>query len=178
SAGLPVSAFLRFTSASARWVESAAAFGVVFLRHRITEKRHQTVAQFLGDVAAHFCHRCGGGIQIQADQIAPVFSIQRRRDAGRTYKITEHHCDMSAFAGGFYDRRPSWRRSRWSCGRCRERRGLHARAAAQSSDGVQELHTVTKRGDTKLLQVLVRQARENRFVYVILAEDRLVLPEA
>ena len=37
---------------------------------------------------------------------------------------------------------------------------------------------MTKRGDTKLLQVLVRQARENRLVYVILAEDRLVLPEA
>jgi hypothetical protein len=37
---------------------------------------------------------------------------------------------------------------------------------------------VTKRGDTKLLQVLVRQARENRLVYVIVAEDRLVLPEA
>ena len=32
--------------------------------------------------------------------------------------------------------------------------------------------------DAKLLQVLVRQARENRLVYVILAEDRLVLAEA
>ena len=32
--------------------------------------------------------------------------------------------------------------------------------------------------DAKLLQVLVRQARENRLVYVILAECRLVLPEA
>ena len=37
---------------------------------------------------------------------------------------------------------------------------------------------MTKRGDTKLLQVLVRQAWENRLVYVILAEDRLILPEA
>ena len=37
---------------------------------------------------------------------------------------------------------------------------------------------MTKRGDTKLLQVLVRQARENRLVYVILTEDRLVLREA
>ena len=33
-------------------------------------------------------------------------------------------------------------------------------------------------GDAKLLQVLVRQARENRLVYVILAEDRLIFPEA
>ena len=37
---------------------------------------------------------------------------------------------------------------------------------------------MSKRRDAKLLQVLVRQARENRLVYVILAEDRLVLPEA
>jgi hypothetical protein len=37
---------------------------------------------------------------------------------------------------------------------------------------------VSKRRDAKLLQVLVRQARENRLVYVILAEDRLVLSEA
>ena len=35
-----------------------------------------------------------------------------------------------------------------------------------------------KRLDAKLLQVLVRQAWENRLVYVILAEDRLVLREA
>ena len=34
------------------------------------------------------------------------------------------------------------------------------------------------RGDAKLLQGLVRQARENRLVYVILAECRLILPEA
>ena len=37
---------------------------------------------------------------------------------------------------------------------------------------------MSKRRDAKLLQVLVRQARENRLVYVILAEDRLVLAEA
>ena len=33
-------------------------------------------------------------------------------------------------------------------------------------------------GDAKLLQVLFRQARKYRLVYVILAEGRLVLPEA
>jgi hypothetical protein len=36
---------------------------------------------------------------------------------------------------------------------------------------------MTNRTDAKLLQVLVRQARENRLIYVILAEDRLVLAE-
>jgi hypothetical protein len=33
------------------------------------------------------------------------------------------------------------------------------------------------RRDAKLLQVLVRQARKNRLVYLILAECRLMLPE-
>ena len=37
---------------------------------------------------------------------------------------------------------------------------------------------MSKRCDAKFLQVLVRQARENRLVYVILAEDRLLLAEA
>jgi hypothetical protein len=37
---------------------------------------------------------------------------------------------------------------------------------------------MSQRRDAKLLQVLVRQARENRLVYVILAEDRLILSEA
>ena len=33
------------------------AFGVVLLRERIAEQRHQPVAQFLGDMAAHLRHR-------------------------------------------------------------------------------------------------------------------------
>ena len=37
---------------------------------------------------------------------------------------------------------------------------------------------MAKRGNAKLLQVLVRQARENRFIYVIIAEDRLIPSEA
>ena len=48
------------------------------------------------------------------------------------------------------------------------------RAATASSS----LTPVPDRRDAKLLQLLVRQARKNRLVYVILAECRLVLPEA
>jgi hypothetical protein len=63
-------------------------------------------------------------------------------------------------------------------GRCVNGGRLAARVATRSGDGIQQLHPVPKRCDAKFLQVLVRQARENRLVYVILAEDRLVLPEA
>ena len=37
---------------------------------------------------------------------------------------------------------------------------------------------MTNRADAKFLQVLRRQVRENRLVYLVLAECRLILPEA
>src|SRR6202030_2382763 len=55
---------------------------------------------------------------------------------------------------------------------------LAACVAGLRGDGRQHLHTVPNRGDAKLLQGLVRQTRKNRLVYVILAEGRLVPPEA
>src|SRR5262249_7713204 len=62
--------------------------------------------------------------------------------------------------------------------RCINGGRLTARLVTQGSDGIQQLHTVSKRRYAEFLQVLVRQARKNRLVYVILAEDRLILPEA
>jgi ABC transporter substrate binding protein len=41
------------------------ALGVVLLRHRIAEQRHQSIAQLLGDLAAHLCDGCRGGIEIR-----------------------------------------------------------------------------------------------------------------
>ena len=64
-------------------------------------------------------------------------------------------------------------RLKWSLGQWR---ALAARVATQSSDGIEQLHSVPKRGDAKLLQVLVRQARKNRLVYVILAEAASYFP--
>src|SRR5215471_12526815 len=64
------------------------------------------------------------------------------------------------------------------CGRCLDGGRLTTVVFTQSSDGVQQLHTVPNRGNAKLLQGLVRQSRKNRLVYVILAECRLILPEA
>src|SRR5262247_1965945 len=42
--------------------------------------------------------------------------------------------------------------------------------AAQSSDSFEQLEPVPECCDAKLLQVLVRQARQDRLVYLILAE--------
>ena len=48
----------------------------------------------------------------------------------------------------------------------------------QRSNGIQQLEPVTDCGDAKLLQGLVRQARKNRIVYLVLAESRLITFEA
>jgi hypothetical protein len=110
--GFPEPAFLRLTSTSARWIERArCAFGVVFLRHRIAEQRHQPVTQLFGDVTAQFRHRRTGGIQIRADQIAPLLSIKRSRDVGRTHQIAEHDGEIAAFACGLCDGRCTWLRN-------------------------------------------------------------------
>ena len=74
------------------------AFGVVLLRHRIAEQRHQPVAQLFGDVAAHLRHRRRGGIEIGADQIAPLLGIKLRGNAGRTHQIAEHHREVAALS--------------------------------------------------------------------------------
>ena len=52
------------------------------------------------------------------------------------------------------------------------------RVATQSGNSVEQLQPMPDRRDAKLLQGLVRQARKNRLVYLILAECRLILPEA
>jgi hypothetical protein len=82
---------------------------------------------------------------------------------------------MSALAYGFCDWGGRWRLSRWS-GWCRQNcLRLAAPIVAKSRNGVQQLEPVTDCGDAKLLQRLVRQARKNRLVYLILAECRLIL---
>src|SRR6476660_4856831 len=63
-------------------------------------------------------------------------------------------------------------------GRCVNGWRLTARVVTQSGNGVEQLHPVPECCDAKLLQVLFRQARKNRLVYLILAECRLVLREA
>src|SRR6516162_1213495 len=63
-------------------------------------------------------------------------------------------------------------------GLLRQRRWLGGRIGAQGSDCMEQLHPMPECRDAKLLQVLFRQARKNRLVYLILAEGSLVFPEA
>jgi hypothetical protein len=103
---------------------------------------------------------------------AKILRVQAHRKRCRADEVREHHRHLTALGAIFgtcaWGTRPVG---------CVNGGRLAARVVTQSSDGIEELHTVTKRGDTKLLQGLVRQARKNRLVYLILAECRLILPE-
>ena len=59
----------------------------------------------------------------------------------------------------------------------RQRRAPY-RPRTQRSDSIEQLEPVTDCSDAELLQDLVRQARQDRLVNLILAECRLVFPEA
>src|SRR5215471_16745005 len=126
-------------------------------------------------MTAHLSHGFRCGIEIRPDEIAPLLGVELRRNAGRPNQVAEHHREITALANGFNDGHSTRRRSRWPRACCD---GLHVCVFRQSSDGIEELHAVAQCRDAKLLQVLVRQARQDRLVYLILAECRLILSEA
>lgn len=79
NAGLPTPAFLRFNSARAACMASAAraaAFGVVLLRNRKAEQRHQPVALLPGDASAHLGYRRRGGVEISVHEVTPFLGIE------------------------------------------------------------------------------------------------------
>jgi len=99
SSGRPEPAFSWFSSASALNRQRGAnrAFGIVLLRDRVSEQRHQPVAEFLGDTPAHLRHRLRRGVEVGADQIAPILGVERGRNGGRADQIAEHHGEMPPF---------------------------------------------------------------------------------
>ena len=72
------------------------AFGIVLLRDRMSEQRHQPVAELLGDTAAHLRHRLRRRVEVGGDQIAPILGVEPRRERCRADQIAEHHRDRTA----------------------------------------------------------------------------------
>ena len=79
-----------FERAKDRQAGARGALRIILLRPRISEQRHQPVAELLGDMAAVLPDRLGGVIEIRADEVAPVFGVERRGKAGRSDQIAEH----------------------------------------------------------------------------------------
>ena len=76
------------------------AFGVVLLRVRIAEQRHQPVAEFFQHMAAKPRYRRRGFVEIGPDEVAPILRVEPRREAGRADEIAEHHRDRPPFGLG------------------------------------------------------------------------------
>jgi uncharacterized alpha-E superfamily protein len=72
--------------------------GVVFVRDRIAEQRHQPIAELLCHMSAHVSHRRRSGVEIAADEVAPLLGIELRGNAGRTHQIAEHDREVAAFS--------------------------------------------------------------------------------
>ena len=69
------------------------ALGVVLLRLRIAEQRHQPVAELLQHMAAETGHRRRSLVEIGVDEVAPVLGVELRGEARRADEIAEHHRD-------------------------------------------------------------------------------------
>ena len=75
------------------------ALGVVLLRLRIAEQRHQPVAELLQHMAAKIGHRRRSLVEIGVDEVAPVLGVELRGEARRADEIAEHHRDRAALGG-------------------------------------------------------------------------------
>jgi hypothetical protein len=156
------------------------AFGVVLLRLRIAEQRHQPVAQPLEDMAAKVDHYLRRLVEISVDQVAPVFGVELRGERRRSDKVAKHHRDRTALGVGPRSRpRPGghgWRgqTGRWVRGSRRVRRlGRHA----ERGDRVKQSSPVADDRDAEILQIFGRQGREEVALDRVVAERRFVMPE-
>jgi hypothetical protein len=75
------------------------ALGVVLLRPRIAEERHEPIAESLEDMPAVRRHRLGRRIEIDADQVAQVLGVELRSKGRRADEIAEHEGDRAALGG-------------------------------------------------------------------------------
>jgi hypothetical protein len=99
------------------WLKTQAPFSC----HRVAEQRHQSVAELLGDFAAHFRDRRRGHVEIGGNHVAPFLGIAPCHNAGRIHQIAKHDCEIAALAGGVRRRSGSNWRSRHLCGSWRFR---------------------------------------------------------
>src|SRR4029077_20616010 len=114
------------------------------------------------DKAAEAAHGIGNARLVGRNDLAEVLWVHPCGERCRTDQVREHHGDLAALGGvlgGFVGCRGSVGKWRWC-----------ARSSAQGSDGVEQLATIPDKSDTKILQVLRRQTRQDRVIDLILAE--------
>jgi hypothetical protein len=135
------------------------------VRLRITKICQHAVAQIFRYEPVEAANGLGEAFLIGRDDLAQVLWVHAGGERRRTDKVAEHDGDLAAL-GVSVDCRNSvaWR-------------DFRARVSAQGGDGVEQLTAVSNNAYAEILQVLCRQARQDRLVDRILAECRLILSE-
>jgi hypothetical protein len=129
-------------------------------------------------MAAHLPDRHRGGLDIAADQIAPLLGIELRRNCGGADQIVEQNSDIATLPSSFLRRRGGRQRCRRSVRSCRPGPRIIVRCVRiERGGGLEEFETRTER-EAELAEMIVREIGQNGEVYVILAEHRLILFEA
>jgi hypothetical protein len=139
--------------------------GIVLMRPRIAEIGQHPVAHVFGDKAVIARDDAGTGVLIGADLLAQFLGVEPCRQGRRTDKIAEHHSQLPPLGGVV----------RLRTGRCGGRR--RCLGGGQTGDGSEETLAVPER-HTKLLEIDVRQLRQDIGVDFARAKERLVLSKA
>ena len=149
------------------------SLSIIFVGLRIAEVDEHPVAHVLRHEPAEALHGLGDAFLIGRNDLSQVLRIHAGGKCRRAYEVRKHHRHLAALGTILW-------LGAWGtrCGRRVNGGRLTALAVAQGSDGVEQLQPMPDCRDPQLLQGLVRQARENRLVYLILAECSLILPEA
>jgi hypothetical protein len=75
-----------------------SALSIILVSDRITEQRHQPVADLSRHMAAHLHHRGRGVVKIRLHEVTPLLGIEPCRNARRIHEVTEHNREVAAFA--------------------------------------------------------------------------------
>ena len=138
------------------------ALGIVLLRVRIAEQRHQPVAELFQHIAAEPSHRRRSLVKIGVDECAPVLGVKLRSHACGPDEVTKHDCDRAALGG---------RRRRCRRGARRLGDGF---SGPESGDRLEETLAVPER-DAELLEIRVGQISQDFSIDRVLAEKGEVL---
>ena len=70
---------------------------IILMCARPTKKRHYAITGIARDLTVVSADRCAADLSIRVNQHPKIFRIQFFRELGRSYEITEHHCDLADF---------------------------------------------------------------------------------
>jgi len=137
----------------------------------IPEVHEHPITHVLCYIAAEPLHGLRDTLLVRGNDIAQVLRVHARRQGSRTHEVRKHDRDLPALTAVCWG---CARRTCFSLNRCR----FSYPIGAQSGDSIEELEAMPNCRDAEFLESLVRQAWQNRLVYLVLSERGLVLFEA